>query len=165
MPQIPNNRWTVQRTTLKHCERKRYEGSQRNGGGVTWMISGKEMHKTSWNGNDMLRAVSTVPHSAGQSRIFIRCPAPTKWDRCPAFLENGIIFCFVADYFTCLPWNAIKWQTSNKAWFILRTPTDAVYISHAAAVTNDSLFFNAAGIINNAAYNMFIVADFCPRFS
>ena len=33
--------------------------------------------------------MSTVPHSAGQSRIFIRCPA--KCDRCPAFLENGII--------------------------------------------------------------------------
>ena len=31
----------------------------------------------------ILAYMSTVPHSAGQSRIFIRCPA---------FFENGIVF-------------------------------------------------------------------------
>ena len=40
--------------------------------------------------NNASAYMSTVPHSAGQSRIFNRCPA--KWDRCPAFLENGIFF-------------------------------------------------------------------------
>ena len=51
---------------------------------------------------------------------------------------------FIADYFTFLPCNATKWRNSNKARSILRTPTDAVYISRAAAVINDCLFFNAA---------------------
>ena len=54
----------------------------------------------------LISYMSTVPHSAGQSRIFIRCPA--KCDRCPAFLENGIIIFSVADYATFLPRNATK---------------------------------------------------------
>ena len=43
--------------------------------------------------------MSTVPHSAGQSRIFIRCPP---------FLENGITIFFVADFSTFLPRKATK---------------------------------------------------------
>ena len=35
-------------------------------------------------------------------------PRPAKCDRCPAFLENGIIIFFVADYATFLPRNATK---------------------------------------------------------
>ena len=67
-------------------------------------------------------------------------PRPAKWDRCPAFLENCIIFFFSADYFTFLPCNATKWRTSNKARSILCTPTDAVYISRVAAAIMQRLF-------------------------
>ena len=35
-------------------------------------------------------------------------PRSREISRCPAFLENGIIFFFVADYSTCLPRNATK---------------------------------------------------------
>ena len=52
--------------------------------------------------------VSTVPHSEGQSRIFIRYLRSREISRCPAFFENGIIIFFVADYSTCLPRNATK---------------------------------------------------------
>ena len=70
-------------------------------------------------------------------------PRPAKWDRCPAFLENCIIIFFAADYLTFWPCNATKWRTSNTVRSILCSPTDAVYISRAAAVINDCLFFNA----------------------
>ena len=89
---------------------------------------------------------TTLLHRCQPSRIRRDSPAflsdvprPAKWDRCPAFLENCIIF-FAADYFTFLPCNATKWRTSNKARSILRTPTDAVYISRAAAAINDCSF-------------------------
>ena len=81
----------------------------------------------------------TVPHFHQMSRVprnETDVPRPAKWDRCPAFLENGIIFFFVADYFIFLPCNATKWRSSIKARSILCTPTDAVYISRLAAVIN-----------------------------
>ena len=91
--------------------------------------------------------VGYISHRCQPSRIRRDSPAfssdvprPAKWDKCPAFLENCIIF-FVADYFTCLPCNATKWRTFNKSRSILRTPTNAVYISRAAAVINDCLLY------------------------
>ena len=54
-------------------------------------------------------------HRCHPSRIRRDSPAfssdgtrPAKSDRCPAFLENGIIISFVADYSTFLPRNATK---------------------------------------------------------
>ena len=74
----------------------------------------------------------TVPHFHQMSR---------EMSRCPAFLYNGIIIFYVADY---LHYALERNKVTNKAWFILRTPTDAVYISRVAAITSDCLFFHAA---------------------
>ena len=41
-------------------------------------------------------------------------------------------------------------KVTNKARFVLHTPTDAVYISRVAAITSDCLFCYDAGIINTA---------------
>ena len=43
-------------------------------------------------------------------------------------------------------------KVTNKAWFMLRTPTDAVHISRVAAITSDCLFCYAAGCINTAVF-------------
>ena len=64
------------------------------------------------------------------------------------------MFC-VADYFTFLSWTAIN-KVTNKARFILRTPTDAIYISSVAAITSDCLFCYAAGSINTATRAMLL---------
>ena len=54
-------------------------------------------------------------HTCQSSRIRRDSPAfssdvprPAKCDRCPEFLENGIIIFLVADYATFLPRNATK---------------------------------------------------------
>ena len=80
--------------------------------------------------------MSTVPHSAGQSRIFIRCPASREMRQMSRIFFKWYII-FVADYFTFLPWKAR--QQSDElpiklgSYFAHRqTPS----MSRVAAVTN-----------------------------
>ena len=82
--------------------------------------------------------MSTVPHLAGQSRIFTRCPASRKMRQMSRIFSKWYYFlrCRLF-YIVALERN----KETNKARFILRTPTDAVYISRVAAITSDCLFF------------------------
>ena len=73
-------------------------------------FSGKHSSHTAITRNDY-----SLTHTCQPSRIRRDSPAfssdvppPAKCDRCPAFLENGIIIFFVADYAPCLPRNATK---------------------------------------------------------
>ena len=83
--------------------------------------------------------VGTVPHfhqmsreMRQMSRIF------KKWYY--YFLRCRLFYIFALE----------RNKVTNKARFILRTPTDAVYISRVGAITADCLFCYAAGSINTA---------------
>ena len=90
---------------------------------VLWYVSVRTKCCDLWVwGQSVMIIHVNRPAFGGQSRIFIRCPA--KCDRCHAFLENGIIIFFVADYATFLSRNATKWRTSNEDRLKIRTPTD-----------------------------------------
>ena len=52
--------------------------------------------------------MSPVPHSAGQSRIFVRCPASRKMRRMSRIFRKLYYFFPVADYSTFLHRNATK---------------------------------------------------------
>ena len=91
---------------------------------------------------DITNYVRRVTHRCQPSRIRMS-RVPRNETNVPHSYTIALFF-FAADYFTFLPCDATKWRTSNKARSILRKPTDAVYISLAAAVINDCLFFNAA---------------------
>ena len=67
-----------------------------------------------------------MPHLAGQSRIFTSCHASREMRQiCPAFFLNGGYYLFALPIILhfCLGTQ----QSENKARFILRTPTDAVF--------------------------------------
>ena len=72
--------------------------------------------------------MSIVPHLAGQSRIFTRCPASREMRQiCPAFFFKWwLLFVCVADCFTCLPWNSTKWRIKLGSYFA-RQQTPSIF--------------------------------------
>ena len=96
----------------------------------------------------IINEVSTVPHLAVQSRIFTKCPASREMRQMSHIFLNGIIIFLRCRLFYIFALERNK--VTNRARFVLRTPTDAVYISRVAAITSDCLFCYAAGCINTA---------------
>ena len=103
--------WRMNKTTLKmihtfvnQCLRKIL--------GIQWMD--KVSNKDLWERTRQVQTeidilmVSTVPHSAGESRIFIRCPASREMRQMSRIFRKWYYYFFVADYFTYLPSSATK---------------------------------------------------------
>ena len=77
----------------------------------------------------------TVPHFHQMSRV------PRNETNVP----HLIIIVFVLPII--LHFDLERYKVTNKARFILRTPTDAIYISRVAAITSGCLFCYAAGSV------------------
>ena len=84
----------------------------------------------------------TVPHFHQMSRV------PRNETDVPHFFKMVVIICLRCRLFYIFALERNK--VTNKARFILRTPTDAVYISRVAAITGACLFCYAVGCINTA---------------